>query len=101
MLAFLLVTRLGSRNAVVVAGLLGAAGWGLVAAGGAQYGRLGVLYTGRLVCGLGMGLGGTVHPGLACQLCQPGLRGPLGGSGVIGRVTQTAKQLVTHITVLG
>ena len=42
-----------------------------------------MLYAGRVLCGLGMGVEGTVHPVYVCELCSPAYRGPLAASGVI------------------
>ena len=42
-----------------------------------------MLYAGRVLCGLGMGIEGTVHPVYVCEVCSPAIRGPLAASGVI------------------
>ena len=42
-----------------------------------------MLYAGRILCGVGMGAEGTVHPIYVCELASPAFRGPLAASGVI------------------
>ena len=42
-----------------------------------------MLYAGRVLTGLGMGVEGTVHPVYVCEVCSPGVRGPLAATGVI------------------
>ena len=42
-----------------------------------------MLYAGRVLTGLGMGVEGTVHPVYVCEVCSPGTRGPLAATGVI------------------
>ena len=42
-----------------------------------------MLYAGRVLSGLGMGIEGTVHPVYVCEVCSPGVRGPLAATGVI------------------
>ena len=54
-------------------------GWCVLAI--AQDARM--LYAGRVLCGLGMGIEGTVHPVYVCEVCSPGTRGPLAATGVI------------------
>ena len=42
-----------------------------------------MLYAGRVLSGLGMGIEGTVHPVYVCEVSSPGVRGPLAATGVI------------------
>ena len=42
-----------------------------------------MLYAGRVLSGVGMGIEGTVHPVYVCEVSSPGVRGPLAATGVI------------------
>jgi len=42
-----------------------------------------MLIAGRTLCGLGMGMGGTIHPVYVCELTSPAFRGALAASGVV------------------
>merc|ERR1719232_2355965 len=69
----LLASGIGRKGAVLLSVVPSITGWCVLAI--AQDAPM--LYAGRVLTGLGMGVEGTVHPVYVCEVCSPGVRGPL------------------------